>query len=144
MTRFARWIPNRGFPLLQYIAKVISSNRKPAKISIQLTRINCSPSLCVGSVYRVLWVLAGTSVAGRLLSHAACFYKSRNYWFRFKFFIVKEIIEKNVSPELDRFMKENEITSVDALLSIENEDLLQMEGFGWRMMKEVLSLRKIQ
>jgi len=57
---------------------------------------------------------------------------------------VKEIIEKNVSPELDRFMKENEITSVDALLSIENEDLLQMEGFGWRMMKEVLSLRKIQ
>ena len=50
--------------LFTYIAKVISSNRKPAKNSKQLTKINCSPSLCVGSVYRVLWVLAGPSVAG--------------------------------------------------------------------------------
>lgn len=57
---------------------------------------------------------------------------------------MKEIIENNVSPELVRFMEENEITSIDALLTIENEDLLQMEGFGWRMMKEVLLLRKIQ
>lgn len=57
---------------------------------------------------------------------------------------MKEIIEKNVSPELGRFMEENEITSIDALLTIENEDLLQFEGFGWRMMKEVLLLRKVQ
>ena len=40
-------------------------------------------------------------------------------------------------------MKQNELLSIDALLSIENEDLLQMDGFGWRMMKEVLSLRKV-
>jgi len=40
-------------------------------------------------------------------------------------------------------MKQNELSSIDALLSIENEDLLQMDGFGWRMMKEVLSLRKV-
>jgi hypothetical protein len=52
-------------------------------------------------------------------------------------------IEKSISPELERFMKENELSSIDALLAIENEDLLQMEGFGWRMMKEVLSLRKV-
>ncbi len=58
--------------------------------------------------------------------------------------MVKEIIEKSISPELDRFMKENELSSIEALLAIENEDLLQMEGFGWRMMKEVLSLRKVQ
>ncbi len=57
---------------------------------------------------------------------------------------MKEIIEKNVSAELARFMEENEITSIDALLTIENEDLLQMPGFGWRMMKEVLVLRKVQ
>lgn len=98
----------------------------------------------MGSVYRVLWVLAGTSVAGRLLSHAACFYQSPACWGYLKFYIVKEIIEKNVSAELGRFMEENEITSIDALLTIENEDLLQFEGFGWRMMKEVLVLRKVQ
>ncbi|WP_281298840.1 hypothetical protein [Flavobacterium limnophilum] len=57
---------------------------------------------------------------------------------------MKEIIEKSISPELEYFMEENEISSVDAMLNIDNEDLLQMEGFGWRMMKEVLSLRKIQ
>ena len=58
--------------------------------------------------------------------------------------MVKEIIEKSISPELERFMEENEISNIDALLTIANEDLLQMEGFGWRMMKEVLSLRKVQ
>jgi hypothetical protein len=52
-------------------------------------------------------------------------------------------IEKSISPELERFMEENELSSIDVLLAIENEDLLQMEGFGWRMMKEVLSLRKV-
>ncbi len=53
-------------------------------------------------------------------------------------------MEKDISPELDRFMQQNELLSIDALLAIENEDLLQMPGFGWRMMKEVLSLRKVQ
>lgn len=56
---------------------------------------------------------------------------------------MKEIIEKSISTELDRFMKENEFSNIDALLTIENEDLLQMTGFGWRMMKEVLLLRKV-
>lgn len=57
---------------------------------------------------------------------------------------MNEKIEKNISPELERFMEENELSGINALLAIENEDLLQMEGFGWRMMKEVLSLRKVQ
>ncbi len=56
---------------------------------------------------------------------------------------MKEKMEKDISPELDRFMQQNELLSIDALLAIENEDLLQMPGFGWRMMKEVLSLRKV-
>ena len=96
----------------------------------------------MGSVYRVLWVLAGTAVAGRLLSHAAYFYYYCIYS-RFYFYILKEIVEKSISPELERFMKENEFSSIEVLLTIENEDLLQMPGFGWRMMKEVLSLRKV-
>jgi len=56
---------------------------------------------------------------------------------------LKEIVEKSISPELERFMKENEFSSIEVLLTIENEDLLQMPGFGWRMMKEVLLLRKV-
>lgn len=61
----------------------------------------------------------------------------------FKFFIVNEKKEKRISPELERFMEQNKLSSIDSLLAIENEELLQMEGFGWRMMKEVLSLRKV-
>jgi hypothetical protein len=51
--------------------------------------------------------------------------------------------EKSISPELEGFMEQNKLSSIEALLAIENEDLLEMEGFGWRMMKEVLSLRKV-
>jgi predicted DNA-binding helix-hairpin-helix protein len=56
---------------------------------------------------------------------------------------LKEIVEKSISPELECFLKENEFSSIEVLLTIENEDLLQMPGFGWRMMKEVLLLRKV-
>ena len=52
-------------------------------------------------------------------------------------------MEKDISPELARFMKQNGFSSLDALLAIEDEDLLQIPGFGWRMMKEVLSLREV-
>jgi hypothetical protein len=57
---------------------------------------------------------------------------------------MKEKKETNRSPELEFFMKLNKIPDTIALLEISNEDLLQMNGFGWRLMKEVLGLRKIQ
>lgn len=47
------------------------------------------------------------------------------------------------SPELAVFMEHHHISNVSLLLKIENEDLLQMDGFGWRLMKEVLQLRKV-
>jgi hypothetical protein len=56
---------------------------------------------------------------------------------------MKDNKEKNISPELEFFMKLNEIPDTIALLAISNEDLLQMNGFGWRLMKQVLGLRKI-
>ncbi len=49
-----------------------------------------------------------------------------------------------ISPELQDFMNAQKIPSVAALLAIANERLLGMEGFGWRLLKEVLQLRKIQ
>lgn len=52
--------------------------------------------------------------------------------------------EEVVSPELKEFMSTQKIPSVTALLVIDNECLLGMEGFGWRLLKEVLQLRKIQ
>lgn len=48
-----------------------------------------------------------------------------------------------VSPELAVFMEYHRISNVFLLLEIEDEDLLKMEGFGWRLMKEVLQLRKV-
>jgi hypothetical protein len=56
---------------------------------------------------------------------------------------MKEIKETNISPELEIFMKLHEIPDIIALLTISNEDLLQMNGFGWRLMKQVLGLRKV-
>lgn len=51
--------------------------------------------------------------------------------------------ENKISPELQRFMNAQKIPSVTALLLIDNETLLGMDGFGWRMMKEVLKLREV-
>jgi hypothetical protein len=51
--------------------------------------------------------------------------------------------ENKISPELQRFMDAQKIPSVSALLLIDNETLLGMDGFGWRMMKEVLKLRNV-
>ncbi|MFC5683275.1 hypothetical protein ACYE2N_05010 [Flavobacterium sp. MAHUQ-51] len=52
-------------------------------------------------------------------------------------------MQEAVSPELQEFINTNKITSIAALLQIEAEQLLGMEGFGWRLMKEVLKLRAI-
>lgn len=50
--------------------------------------------------------------------------------------------EYTISPELLEFMQLHKIqTSVD-LLAIEDETLLSMKGFGWRLMREVLILRE--
>lgn len=48
-----------------------------------------------------------------------------------------------ISPELQKFMDIHQISSVIDLLKIDAELLLEMEGFGWRLMKEVLKLRAV-
>ena len=47
-----------------------------------------------------------------------------------------------LSPELQRFMELHKIPNLTSLLQIEDEVLLGMVGFGWRMMREVLELRE--
>lgn len=51
--------------------------------------------------------------------------------------------EGTISPELLNFMQMHKIPDVQTLLLVEDEVLLKMDGFGWRMMYEVLNLRKI-
>lgn len=50
--------------------------------------------------------------------------------------------ETIVSPELERFIELHKIPNLISLLQIEDEILLGMAGFGWRMMREVLELRE--
>lgn len=50
--------------------------------------------------------------------------------------------ETVISPELQQFMELHKIPNLASLLHIEDEILLGMEGFGWRMMREVLNLRE--
>ena len=50
--------------------------------------------------------------------------------------------ETVISPELQRFMDFHKILNIISLLQIEDEILLKMDGFGWRMMREVLEFRE--
>lgn len=47
------------------------------------------------------------------------------------------------SAELLTFMKQNNLQTLAELLTISDEDLLKMHGFGYRILKEILQLRKI-
>ena len=49
-----------------------------------------------------------------------------------------------ITPELKRFMDLHKISSIDSLLLITDEKLLEMDGVGWRLMKEDLVLRDIK
>ncbi len=57
--------------------------------------------------------------------------------------IMKEQKTMQVTPELALFMEYHQILTVALLLKIKSEDLIQMDGFGWRLLKEVLQLRKV-
>lgn len=48
--------------------------------------------------------------------------------------------EIRISPELSKFLVIYQLT-VDELLLIEDHILLEMDGFGYRMLLEVLKLR---
>ena len=62
----------------------------------------------------------------------------------FRIILKDTIMEKatTISPELKRFMELHKIQNLISLLQIEDEILLGMAGFGWRMMREVLELRE--
>lgn len=47
-----------------------------------------------------------------------------------------------LSPELQRFMELHFIPNLVELLKIDDEKLLEMDLFGWRLMREVLVLRE--
>lgn len=49
--------------------------------------------------------------------------------------------ETVISPELKQFMTLNEIQDIKDLLLIEDEHYLEMIGFGWRILREILELR---
>lgn len=51
--------------------------------------------------------------------------------------------EKNISPELQNFIALHDLNIVQ-LLAIEDHILLKMDGFGYRMLLEVLDLRNRQ
>ena len=56
---------------------------------------------------------------------------------------MKALEKIKVSPELEVFMELHKFATIALLLENEDAALLKMEGFGWRLMKEVLKLREI-
>lgn len=47
------------------------------------------------------------------------------------------------SESLLQFMKLNQLQTLAELLTISDEELLTMRGFGYRILKEILALRKL-
>ena len=92
----------------------------------------------MGSVNRVLWVLGGTSVADDRCPTQVVF---ATLYCRIIFMITS--LEFTPSTELLTFMKLNNLKTLAELLTISDEDLLKMHGFGYRILKEILQLRKI-
>jgi hypothetical protein len=54
--------------------------------------------------------------------------------------------QKNPTPSIDlqKFMVTNSIASIDELIQIPDAVLITKQGFGWRLLKEILLFRKIQ
>ncbi len=53
--------------------------------------------------------------------------------------------EKNKpSAELQAFMLVNNIQTIEELVALADEALVEMPGFGWHLLKEILLLRKVQ
>lgn len=50
----------------------------------------------------------------------------------------------NLSKELVEFMLLNRIQTVAELLLLSDEVLVNLHGFGWHLLKEIVLLRKIQ
>ena len=48
------------------------------------------------------------------------------------------------SDELQTFMLVNNIQTIEELVAIPDEVLVEMPGFGWHLLKEILLLRKVQ
>lgn len=46
------------------------------------------------------------------------------------------------SPELLTFLKLNHLQTLSEVLSFSDEELLAMRGFSYRILKEILALRK--
>lgn len=56
---------------------------------------------------------------------------------------MKTNVEFTPSAELLTFLKLNNLQTLAELLSIPDDDLLKMRGFGYRILKEILQLHKI-
>lgn len=92
----------------------------------------------MGSVNRVLWVLGGTSVADD-----GCPTQFVYIPLCCRIYFMKTYVEFTPSTELLAFMKFNSLQTLAELLTIPDEELLKMRGFGYRILKEILQLRKI-
>lgn len=47
------------------------------------------------------------------------------------------------SKELEAFMALNSVETIEELISIPDEVLFTMPGFGWHLLKEILLFRKV-
>lgn len=53
---------------------------------------------------------------------------------------LKTPIEKlKIAPEVKEFMKKHEFTNLQELLKLKGKELLEMDGYSYRMLQELLS-----
>jgi hypothetical protein len=51
---------------------------------------------------------------------------------------------KKPSIALEEFMNVNHIQNLEELLALSDEAIVELPGFGWNLLKEILLLRKVQ
>lgn len=54
----------------------------------------------------------------------------------------QDIEIEDLQKDLERFMEFHEIASVEAVLQIPAAELLKMDGFGYRLLNYVISLKQ--
>jgi hypothetical protein len=87
-----------------------------------------------------LWVLAGTSDADDRCPTQLVYSCLASQ----KINLMDKQNDKQPSSELQAFMLINKIESIAELLSFTDEVLIEMPGFGWHLLKEILLFRKVK
>ena len=123
-----------------HISESYFEHQKTGKNSITAHEYNYSPTQCVGSVCRGCRCLP-VPLMLMIDVPRSLFLVSGS----FKTLLLMDTQQvKKPSIALEEFMNVNHIQNLEELLTLSDEAIVELPGFGWNLLKEILLLRKVQ